>query len=303
MSLPAIELLAERGLQPWLVGKAWLEPLMRNYRDRGWQIHAYPAGFAARVRLLRLLTTRAKAQDREFLRRQNTLLFTNSFSSALEARCAGLRTLGFSADGRRWLLTQHLRRLPERHQVDRFWSLAQHFVGAPPSRPQDPRYVPEPAAHGIAQGLLQQHGLNEPFVVVVPFAAGLSLGQSRLWPHFSALVATLVARNERVVVCPGNASELAVTRAELPGVTVLEGVGLSAYAALMQSAKAVIANDTGPGHLAAAVGAKVITVFGPSNPAETSPRGQRVIQMAIMRHEGANIVWPTPTDVLAKIPV
>ena len=43
------------------------------------------------------------------------------------------------------------------------------------------------------------------------------------------------------------------------------GVDLGVFAALAERARLVIANDTGPGHLAAATGANTLSVLGPTD--------------------------------------
>jgi len=57
-------------------------------------------------------------------------------------------------------------------------------------------------------------------------------------------------------------------------------------------ARTVIANDTGPGHLAAAVGARVISIYGPSSSATWAPLGSKVVFL----HAAA---WPSVARVLA----
>jgi heptosyltransferase-2 len=51
-------------------------------------------------------------------------------------------------------------------------------------------------------------------------------------------------------------------------------LGLGAYAAVMSEARLVVANDSGPLHLAAAVCAPVLGLFGATDPARTGPRGR-----------------------------
>ena len=68
-------------------------------------------------------------------------------------------------------------------------------------------------------------------------------------------------------------------RALIPGgAPLLAGrTGLPELAALLQRARVVIANDSGPAHLAAAVGSPVVALFGPTHEAfGFTPRGERV---------------------------
>ncbi len=56
------------------------------------------------------------------------------------------------------------------------------------------------------------------------------------------------------------------------------------WAAALQLADAVVANDSGGMHLAAAVGTPVVAVFGLTDPAQTGPLGSRI---RIVQDEGA----------------
>jgi hypothetical protein len=68
-------------------------------------------------------------------------------------------------------------------------------------------------------------------------------------------------------------------------------VGLGTYAALLRDAALLLSNDTGPGHLAAAVGAPVISVMGPSDPCLWHPWGPDVQVL------GGHGAWPLRPQV------
>lgn len=109
--------------------------------------------------------------------------------------------------------------------------------------------------------------LGPPYVVVHP---GTSV-PARAWPpeRHAALVAALAARGRRVVVT-GGPGERALTAAvagrhglDLGGETTL-----GELAGILAGAEAVVAGNTGPAHLAAAVGTPVVSLFAPTVPAE-----------------------------------
>ncbi len=77
------------------------------------------------------------------------------------------------------------------------------------------------------------------------------------------------------MICPGPGEE-ALSAAAYPGCVQLPGVNLGVYAALLQRAAVMISNDTGPGHIAAAVGTPLLSVLGPSDPALWRAWGPRV---------------------------
>ena len=92
---------------------------------------------------------------------------------------------------------------------------------------------------------------------------------SKLWPieRFRELAARL--DDPLVVWGPGEAE-----RAQAIGVRVAPPTTLRELAWLLQNAELVIGGDTGPLHLAAALGTKVIGLYGPTNPRRNGPYGQ-----------------------------
>jgi len=64
-------------------------------------------------------------------------------------------------------------------------------------------------------------------------------------------------------------------------VIVLEKFSLSAMAAKLRNTKAVVAVDTGLAHLAAAMDVPAITLFGPTNPELTGPRGKQQLHVEV----------------------
>src|SRR5262249_15347648 len=87
-----------------------------------------------------------------------------------------------------------------------------------------------------------------------------------------------------VVICPGP-DEVDRCQSYAEHAIVLPGIPLGVYAALMARAQAVVANDSGPMHMASAVGAPVLGIFGVGDPARTAPWGGHFI--------GGVGSWPT----------
>ena len=115
-----------------------------------------------------------------------------------------------------------------------------------------------------------------PFALLIPGAAPHR--PAKRWPvaGFAGLAATLVARSLTPVVV-GTASEAAAAAAIVaacPAAIDLTGqTDIPAVAALASRATLVVGNDTGPTHLAAAMGAPCVVLFSAdSDPALTAPR-------------------------------
>ncbi|MGE0798298.1 MAG: glycosyltransferase family 9 protein [Lautropia sp.] len=321
MALPALERLTAAGFAPRLVGRRWAAALLAGHP---WPVTPLPAGLRERVAALRRL--RAGVQDggghhpsghhpsdRRGDRRVDTLLLTNSLSSALEARLAGLRPLGYRQDGRGWLLTRAIAPPPlPLHESQRFDRLAAALCDADlPGRaiestsradrptpatiePTPPRLRVSDAAASQAAVLLAAHGLatDRPYAAIVPFATGTLGGVGKAWPEFPAFAADLAARLP-VIVVPGPA-EAAQARRDYPSARTLEDVDLGVYAALLQRAAVVVANDTGPGHVAAAVGAPTVSVLGPTDAARYRALGPRATRIQA-------VPWPDRAAVAAAV--
>jgi len=98
---------------------------------------------------------------------------------------------------------------------------------------------------------------------------------TKLWgdDRFAELIRRLPP--ERVVLT-GSATERPRIEAIAQGRRNLAGqTDLFQLAELFRRCRVVIANDSGPMHLAAAVGTPVVAIFGPTDPALTGPYGDR----------------------------
>lgn len=297
LGVPTLQRLADAGYRLHLVGKGWAADLLAGH---GWPVEPLAAGWRARVAQLRALRAQARADDPGFDRRLNAICFPYSFSSALDFRLAGLKALGHAHEGRSWLLHRHLPRPRGRHELDVYWELGSAFLQ---------REAPLPAAIGLrlapghrerAQALRRQHALADGYVVACPFAGGTWSGEDKTWPEFPALVQRLVDQGRQVVLCPGPGEEL-MARRDFPGALCLEGVRLGTYAALLAEAAVMVSNDTGPGHIAAAVGAPLVSVMGPSDPALWRAWGPTVHIVQGVPGVRGQAGWPTLGDVAAAV--
>lgn len=301
LGLPALERLQQAGFAIELLGKGWAADLLAGH---GWPVHPLPAARGERIALLNRLGRSAKASDPGFTRRVNAVCFPFSFGSALEMRLAGLRAIGHAGEARSWLLARALPRLEgadRPHELVVYWQLASALLGTDAPLPRQIGLRSTPAHRAQAQALLEAHGIGEGFVVLCPFAGGTFAGQDKTWPGFAEFAAAAQAAFGRpVLVVPGPGEE-AAARQHFSGCIVLEGVKLGTYAALLRRAALMVSNDTGPGHLAAAVGTPVVSVLGPSDPRQWRAWGPQVSLVqgaapgrwpelqAVLAHAGARL--------------
>lgn len=156
--------------------------------------------------------------------------------------------------------------------------MAAHLLGAveaaglealarPPSLP------PRPGWLEAARGWLGSHGLAGRFAALHPGSGG----RAKRWPveRFAALARRLAMP---VVWLLGPAEE---ADAEAHGLgralgAVAEGLPLATLAGLLARCSVYVGNDSGVTHLAAAVGAPTVALFGPTEPAVWAPQGAHV---------------------------
>ncbi len=125
-----------------------------------------------------------------------------------------------------------------------------------------------PAAEARAEAWLARSGLDldRPCVALAPGAAHAT----KQWPirYWQQLAADLAGRNLGVLVVGGTADKPlagAIVAAAYHGIASAAGeLDLQASGALLRRTRAVVSGDTGPMHLATAVGAPVIALFGPT---------------------------------------
>ncbi|MGZ9031995.1 MAG: glycosyltransferase family 9 protein [Burkholderiaceae bacterium] len=290
MALPALHLLAASGCTPALVGRAWAEDL---FAGQGWSFGAIAGQLFRDI-------ARVRAHARELGSSPCGVLLPNSFGSALLFRAAGVRSVGLATDGRGLLLETSIREPRLGHEVERFWRVAQGALAAwrvPPAFNEVPRELGLELAtrhKETADRLLAEHKVPARFALIAPIATGLHHGRIKHWSHFAELIEPLRDRGMEPVAMPP-ANESSASRAALRSATILPPASLGTYAALASRAAVVIANDSGISHVAAAVGARQVTIFGVTEPDRTGPWNPRAVGV------GRFGEWPAPAEVLTAV--
>jgi len=290
LAVPTLKRLQAAGYELHLLGKGWAGALLEG---EGWTVATRRAGPWQAARQLAELRRGLKVPPRA--QAPVALLLTKSFSSALEARLGGWRPVGYAHDGRSVLLARAYPLPAFAHAAHAYWHLASCLLGAEAPYPTATTLTPSAAQIARARAVLDEHALGDGgFVVLCPFSGPDDRERRKVWPGFAELGTRLADRGLVPVVCPGPGEE-AIAAERLPGVVRLPGLDLGVYGALMARARAVVANDTGPGHLAAAVGARLIAIYGRQSVAAWAPLGPRVELL----HEPGG--WPTLERVAASV--
>lgn len=248
----------------------------------------------------------AKVRPRRY---DTALLLTNSFSTALTTRIAGVpERIGYDRDGRGLLLTRRLAP-PKRADgsyapvpaVDYYLALSRAFLTplsqGQPSGPMELAVVPEDDA--AAETVLAKAGVQpgERFAILNPGGNN----PAKRWPadRFAAIAARLrQSMGLRVLVngSPGEAalteeiaaaaSTLLGTGGDVPAVASLASLGITigSLKGVVRQAALMVTNDTGPRHIAAAFGVPLVSLFGPTDhrwtTIPTRPGGPEAVLLA-----------------------
>ncbi len=186
------------------------------------------------------------------------------------------KRLGFADEHRefnRWLNNIPVDGM-DTHVVERHLQMA-NALGAKPY-PVDFALQPSVQVQTHIDEIFESEGLlQEPPVALLPFASETH----KRWPaeRFAQLAARLTRHGLRCVIVGGKGDVPAareIVDAAGDGVISLAGrTKLRQLAALLQRCRLVIGNDTGPLHIAAAVGTPVLGLYGPTDPAKVGPYG------------------------------
>jgi len=215
------------------------------------------------------------------------VVLPGSFRSGLMVWMSGVRRrVGYAREGRGMLLTDRLS--PPREggryapvaAVRYYLALAEHLGARAPSLSVE--LFTRAADDERAAALLRAAGVEPdsarrgvPLVLLNPGAA--TKGEAKLWPaeRFAAVADALIERRGAAVVVNGSPKERAVldavhraARGELIDLPA-RGGDLALLKSIARLSDVMITNDTGGRHIAAAMGAAVVSLFGPTDPAWT----------------------------------
>ena len=133
----------------------------------------------------------------------------------------------------------------------------------------------KPQAAQATRDLLSGCGIgSSSYAVIIPGSAQAS----KCWPaeRFAALADRITAEYGLAVVATGGKSESAAIeeirrRAKCPIANLAGQTSLPELVEVLRVAKLVVSNDTGPGHIAAALGKPLVMMFSWSNPLRVGP--------------------------------
>jgi heptosyltransferase II len=287
MSLPAIR--ACKDLFPAehlaVVAKGYLADIFLNIPEID-EIIPLPDRWTARTFCSALKPLRRRRFDRG-------ILFTNSFSSALFFRLAGIGTSsGYARDGRGALLQDKVPVAGDYgHHQEYYLRIVEHLAGKKIARTFPASLVVSATEKDWAAGWLRELGIagDRPLLAVSPTAA---YGSAKAWPpgRFREIIRLWQEDHPGSAVLllggPAERHAIAALADGLPGsVHNLAGrLGLRRSIAVLALCRLFIGNDSGLMHIAAALGVPLVAVFGPTEPGRTAPLAERFLLL----HRGAD---------------
>jgi lipopolysaccharide heptosyltransferase I len=260
----------------WIVNRNY-EPLLRGHPDLDatmiFDRQASQRGWMEAMQIYRRFVNDLRRKHFDLVVDLQGLFRTG----LLVGLCNAARRVGLSTarEGARWFYTDIVK-VPEpkkTHAVDRCWLVAERF-GVGHLEKQFRLHIPE-EAHDWALDVLGE--LPRPWI-----ALGVgSRWVTKRWPpaHFAQLARRAQERFGAGVFFVGGKDETRLARAtasELtgPSCVVTGKTALPQLAALLSHADLMIANDTGPLHLAAALGRPVVAPYTCTKVSLNGPYGE-----------------------------
>ena len=134
--------------------------------------------------------------------------------------------------------------------------------------------------HFVTRGYTRIGEMTKP--VILADCATSSAWEAKRWPYFPELASRLLAENEQVVLIGSEKEESDFNPLDWPsGINPVFDFSISEIAKLCEESKYVVANDCGPAHIAAAVGAKTFVLFGPTRESKNCPIGKNVVTISL----------------------
>ena len=225
------------------------------------------------------LTRRGMISELKRRKFEMIILLPNSLSAGLIAYLSGAkRRVGYAKDGRSWLLTDRIplkqgaidnRKLPT---IDYYLNIAKQ-LGCESNDRAMQLWVSD-SDRDLGREMFRGFGFawDRPTVLLNTASA---TGESKLWPSGHASRAArqfAVQYGLQVVIHSGpsdrpkaNAIEFGASHPLVKSMGQVENLPMGLSKAVLEQASVVVSTDSGPRHMASALGKKVISLFGPTS--------------------------------------
>ncbi len=214
------------------------------------------------------------------------VLFPNSFAAAVVPALARIPLrIGYGTHKRSLLLNPALP-LPEwknlKHESYYYLQivsqLEKHLTGKLTTPPRlDSSLHVSGAQQAAARVKLAENGVvqSQTLIAICP---GSINSRAKRWPvqRYAELADLLIERIDATILLIGSREEASVVSAvqaqmKYSPISLAGKTSLEELVGILNSADLVISNDTGPAHIASALGRPTLVIFGPTNPLTTRP--------------------------------
>ena len=270
----------------------------RNKLGKWWY---RPKAFAELVKLVRQL--RKEKYDLVFD-------FQGRFRSAIFAWLSGCKKRFGMAETQeitRLFYTHRIAQSPDSvHLVDYFLDIV-CAAGAKRGKVEFGLKPQPQAANEIRKILTSNHANADNYAVFVPGATV----EAKRWPieNFAALAEKIHEKYQCSIVAIGVESEKATAEklqalTSVPVINLVRKTNIKQLIALLAGARIVVSNDTGPAHIAAALGVPMVLIFGLTNPSRVGPYGRSETVAAIdAEARGSEVESTNPAHDIKNVTV
>jgi len=275
MTEPLMRVLAKRGERLTIAAMPWVAPIYRAMTPIA-EVIELPFPRAG----LHWTARRALANQWQG-HFERAYVCPNSFKSALLPWLAGIpKRIGYQGESRFGLLNQRIAN-PSKHSRG---SMVSHYLALAQAGTDNILQPKLDLSLDVLKNSLLHFDLKLGAYAV--FAPGAEFGPAKRWP--AAYFADIAARTDLPVVLLGSAKEAEVCEdiakrinQERPRLarSLAGQTDLSQAMALIASAQAMLSNDSGLMHVAAAMGVPQLALFGSSSPLHTPPLSDKAVVM------------------------
>ena len=264
-----IAILVRRNLAGFFDGFSWIDEII------AFSVRPGMSGIADHLSVIRAIRSR---------RFDLAVFFPKTRELAVWATLAGVpRRAGYIGDLRGPMLTHSVPRPPHvthGHQVDHWLAMVRNTIGAIGEARDNTIEPQERNLQSMRRWLEARRKRSCSRLIAI--APGGSSGPSKRWPpsYFVQLVADLVENHEAECVLVGVSSERALCE-EIAAASRCDPIIAAAETevgeliALLALCDGFVGNDSGPMHVAAALGRPTVGIFGPTDPGRTGPMGPK----------------------------
>lgn len=236
----------------------------------------------------------------KILKKENfdlAVLFPNSFESALTAKLARIpQRFGYAKEGRSVLLTGAVK-IPvwknRRHEAFYYLNLIaeieKQFFGTATTLNDELKVDLKISGErkAAAAEFLKSNGVDLSKKIVA-LGVGSTNSRAKRWQaeSYAELNDKLQSELNANVIIVGAKDELEVAskvyeKSKIKPTILTGKTDLAQAAAILSAVDLLVSNDTGLAHVAPAVGAKTLVIFGPTNERTTQPIGSEIVRKSV----------------------